>query len=318
MASKSPENADNQQQVFISYCNRKSDFAALVSLTLKHAGFKVWIDNASIPAGAEWRTEIDAGILCSDVIVILLDNDSAESSYVTYEWAFALGSDKCIVPVLVEDCKVHERINVLQFIDFRNNQRPWDKLIDRIKSVYSRGGEEKKIADLKVSDLEKILTAAIKLTYQKSESLASTVTQLASAKQHFNITPENPNLILWVDDHPNNNIAERGALETIGFKFELAKSTQEALSMFYVGKYEAIISDMGRVEGDTEGYVLLEEIRKQDKHIPYFIYAGSCAIKHKKEAKERGAQGTTNRLYELVTLITAHVQPQREEKYNGI
>lgn len=40
-------------------------------------------------------------------------------------------------------------------------------------------------------------------------------------------------------------------------------------------KFALIISDMGRKEGIREGYVLLEEIRKMDKKIPFIIYAGS-------------------------------------------
>lgn len=64
---------------------------------------------------------------------------------------------------------------------------------------------------------------------------------------------------------------------------------------------------MGRVEGPREGYVLLEKVRQTDKGTPYFIYAGSNSSEHKKEAEQRGAQGTTNNPHELIEMVTKYV-----------
>jgi hypothetical protein len=61
---------------------------------------------------------------------------------------------------------------------------------------------------------------------------------------------------------------------------------------------------MGRKEGPREGYVLLEALRMTDKTTPYFIYAGSAADHHRREAALRGAQGTTNSARELVEMVT--------------
>jgi CheY-like chemotaxis protein len=116
-----------------------------------------------------------------------------------------------------------------------------------------------------------------------------------------------PTKILWVDDHPDNNIYERQAFGSIGITFHLARSTDEALDMISRNKYSAIISDMGRKEGDDEGYVLLEEFRKQDKTTPYFIYAGSNEPEHKRMAKKKKAQGSTNSPQELYQMITSYL-----------
>ena len=64
---------------------------------------------------------------------------------------------------------------------------------------------------------------------------------------------------------------------------------------------------MGRKEGPKEGYVLLDGLRKQDKDTPFFIYAGSNAPKHKQEAADRGAQGSTNNAQELFDLVSQYV-----------
>jgi len=101
--------------------------------------------------------------------------------------------------------------------------------------------------------------------------------------------------ILWVDDRPENNIYERNAFEAQGIEFSLALNTVEALDLIENYGYVAIISDMGRKEGPQEGYKLLEQIRNSGNQVPFFIYAGSNAPEHKKMARERGAQGTTNR-----------------------
>jgi hypothetical protein len=69
-------------------------------------------------------------------------------------------------------------------------------------------------------------------------------------------------------------------------------------------RFAAIISDMARREGPSEGYKLLEAVRAKDTATPFFIYAGSRALQHKQEAALRGAQGTTNRAEELVELVT--------------
>lgn len=111
------------------------------------------------------------------------------------------------------------------------------------------------------------------------------------------------NKILWVDDRPENNVYERQAFESQGIIFNLALSTSEAIEMLNNNKYAAIISDMGRKEGPQEGYVLLDYIRKSGDKTPFFIYAGSNAPEHKKMAKERGAQGSTNRAQELFEMV---------------
>ncbi len=109
--------------------------------------------------------------------------------------------------------------------------------------------------------------------------------------------------ILWVDDRPENNVYERQAFETQGIEFSLALSTNEALTILNDNKYAAIISDMGRKEGPQEGYVLLDKLRQSGNQTPFFIYAGSNLPEHKKMARERGAQGSTNRAQELFEMV---------------
>ena len=278
-----------------------------------------------LPAGLTATVSFNAGkpnksAICVSAIsiLVLLNRNSTNSTYVTYEWAFALGSGKDIIPILLEDCEIHSRIRVLQYFDFKGQKRPWDKLIIRVKDFNSKKSKGKiKVGQLTVGELEKILSGSKSLAMAKTKNegrspnegdIAEAANQLVNARNYLGNITDKTSTILWVDDRPNNNIYEREAFEHLGFKFDLALSTQEALKLLSKNKYAAIISDMGRVEGPKEGYALLKEVRQRDKQIPFFIYAGSNTLEHKIEAQERGAQGSTNRPSELIDLVTTHVQ----------
>jgi len=116
--------------------------------------------------------------------------------------------------------------------------------------------------------------------------------------------------ILWVDDHPTNNLYERKAFEALGVSVDIALSTTEALHKLERSAipYDVIISDMGRAEGPREGYALLTEVRRLGYATPLFIYTGSSSLEHRREAAERGAQGSTNDPWELSELVTEALQ----------
>jgi len=109
--------------------------------------------------------------------------------------------------------------------------------------------------------------------------------------------------ILWVDDHPKNNLYEKLAFEAQGIKVDLALTTDKALSMLQNGKYSAIISDIKREEGEQEGYVLLNKIRESKNETPFFIYADKNEPEQKAMAKSKGAQGMTNQAQELYQMV---------------
>ena len=115
------------------------------------------------------------------------------------------------------------------------------------------------------------------------------------------------NHILWVDDRPENNTYERQAFETMGLRFTLALSTDEAIERLAQSGYAAIISDMGRREGPREGYALLDRLRREGDRTPLFFYASSNAPEHKRETREHGGQGCTNHAQELFEMVTRAV-----------
>jgi CheY-like chemotaxis protein len=251
---------------------------------------------------------------------------SCESPYVTYEWAFALGKGIRVIPLLLEDCDIHPRLAVLQYLDFRNQRKgPWEELAKEIvkhSAVPKPRDTSAYVRDMTVDQLQDLIGGAVSLATAMAkpsgqaaapEDLSRAAKSVIDVMQHAkgmastSATQLRRNHILWVDDRPDNNIHERAAFEAMGFSFTLALSTEEALQVLSVERFAAIISDMGRLEGPREGYVLLDAVRSSGDETPFFIYAGSNAPKHKREAAEHGAQGSTNSPQELFELVTQSI-----------
>ena len=68
-------------------------------------------------------------------------------------------------------------------------------------------------------------------------------------------------------------------------------------------EFALVISDMGRKDGEDEGYALLDEIRKINNEIPYLIYTASMKQESIIELLKRGGQGYTNSPGELIDLV---------------
>jgi CheY-like chemotaxis protein len=313
-------------QAFMSYASQNAIFADLARMKLENAGIQVWIDHGALRAGEEWRNAIDEGISSSNVLLVMVTPQSCESPYVTYEWAFALGKGIRVIPLLLEDCDIHPRLAVLQYLDFRNQRKgPWEELAKEIvkhSAVPKPRDTSAYVRDMTVDQLQDLIGGAVSLATAMAkpsgqaaapEDLSRAAKSVIDVMQHAkgmastSATQLRRNHILWVDDRPDNNIHERAAFEAMGFSFTLALSTEEALQVLSVERFAAIISDMGRLEGPREGYVLLDAVRSSGDETPFFIYAGSNAPKHKREAAEHGAQGSTNSPQELFELVTQSI-----------
>jgi CheY-like chemotaxis protein len=309
-------------KVFISYSTKDAVFADLAKMKLNEEGVDVWLDSGDLHGGDQWREAIDHGISNSDALLVILTPDSCASSYVTYEWGFALGMGKKVIPIMREDATVHPRLEAFQHLDFRDHRTaPWANLaleIQKAEQSKSNANYPTRVGEMTSEDLKEIIvgalalaTASAKSTGQRAEAkdISSAAESMVGAmKQSAGRGRDTKSRhILWVDDRPDNNIYERDAFKALGFEFTLALSTDEALEKLGNQSYSAIISDMGRVEGPREGYVLLEALRRDDQKTPFFIYAGSNAPEHKKQAARLGAQGSTNNPRELIELVSMHV-----------
>ena len=122
-------------QAFISYASDDATFADLTKMKLKETCIDVWLDHGSLRPGGECRNAIDNGISSSDTMIVIITPQSCQSPYVTYEWGFALGSGKKVIPLLLKDSEIHPRLADLQYLYFRNQRAgPWDDLFREINT----------------------------------------------------------------------------------------------------------------------------------------------------------------------------------------
>jgi hypothetical protein len=122
--------------VFLSYSNKDHHFAELAGIKLAEAGINLWRDQGQLRAGSDWRGGIERGISESIAVIVALSEHSAESSYVTFEWAYGLGRGKTVVPLKLQECKVHPRLEPIQHLDFSMSYAlPWNLLIERIREI---------------------------------------------------------------------------------------------------------------------------------------------------------------------------------------
>ena len=118
---------------------------------------------------------------------------------------------------------------------------------------------------------------------------------LNRAKQHLKIFRDAQ--ILWVDDHPENNLNERRMFRQLKVDIDIAKSTEEALDMLRNGGYDLVFSDMARGQETTAGLKLLKQLRDENSNIPVILYIG---VVNPEKGVPAGAFGITNRPDELL------------------
>jgi CheY-like chemotaxis protein len=103
--------------------------------------------------------------------------------------------------------------------------------------------------------------------------------------------------VLWVDDHPENNAAEVGALAKLQIEVAAVRSTGEALARLSEtsahGGFDLVISDWGRsAEGPLAGLRLLAAMRVRSHAQPIVFYHGtSGAMQRAALAASAGAAG---------------------------
>lgn len=122
--------------VFISHCLEDIDFADNIKNRLERNNYQAWTYNDMLHAGENWRDEIDVAIRNSFCVIVIMSPNARNSEYVTYEWAFALGANRPLIPVLRIQTQLHPRLEALQYLDFTNyNGRPWNTLFNRLDEI---------------------------------------------------------------------------------------------------------------------------------------------------------------------------------------
>jgi CheY-like chemotaxis protein len=313
---------------FISHSFENRPEFENVTDALELRGVPFW-NPAEIRPGGSLRDQLRVAVERCNLCIFIATRKSVDSSWCGAELGAFWGAGKPIVVYLAEASLTDDELP--QIVQGDVWERRISKIADRAKEIIAQSPidgvigwskRESSVAQLTVEQLEKMIVGAVSLaaatakdgTAPSSFDEVGAVVRNAAGKvlagfqasetARRDLQDDWHNRILWVDDRPQNNVYERHAMESMGLEFTLAESTAEALQILSTRRFAAIISDMGRKEGPQEGYKLLEAVRSQDKTTPYFIYAGSNAPQHRREAALRGAQGSTNIAEDLVEMVT--------------
>jgi len=110
--------------------------------------------------------------------------------------------------------------------------------------------------------------------------------------------------VLWVDDCPESKAHIASDIERRGVEVSYALSTNLALTLLGRNRYLAVISDVGRPEGQREAFDLLDRMRARGDTTPFFFFfAGLDATPLKEEILLHDAQGSSNDSGELKRFI---------------
>jgi len=113
--------------------------------------------------------------------------------------------------------------------------------------------------------------------------------------------------VLWVDDHHTRNSFERGAMEALGFRIRLARSTEEAFRTVQEEQFDVIISNMNRPSERRAGLTLLDRLRSHGFNTPYIIYSAPVAPEQQAEVWKRGGLGITGKPDDLLIMLLENV-----------
>jgi hypothetical protein len=129
-------------QVFISYYREDKAIALNLKdrIEKEFQGITCWIDETKIGGGKQWREEIEKAIRDSSVLILVVTPKALERPWITYEWIFALGANKTVIPVIFERPEdYHPRLGDLQWRFFTDDRpQEWDKLFGDLRLILGQ------------------------------------------------------------------------------------------------------------------------------------------------------------------------------------
>ncbi len=78
--------------------------------------------------------------------------------------------------------------------------------------------------------------------------------------------------ILWVDDHPSNNLPEIAFFKQRRIAVHIAESTPDALNLMAMNNYQLVLSDLGRGDDRLAGLRMVGAMKQRRVAVPVIIY----------------------------------------------
>jgi HEAT repeat protein len=122
--------------VFISFHRSERLFVDQVIDRIENsAHLPTWVYTNRLRAGMFWKPEIDEALQDSMAVVVIMTPDAQNSEYIAYEWTYAMGLGKPIIPLLLEPTLLHPKLEALEPIDFTSEPFVWDDFMARLEAA---------------------------------------------------------------------------------------------------------------------------------------------------------------------------------------
>jgi len=136
---------------------------------------------------------------------------------------------------------------------------------------------------------------AIGFVFRDSASPEPADVPLRAAPPVIADAPDSIGKVLWVDDHPENNVFEKRFFEKHRIAVHPVTTSEDALKLLAIYDYKAVISDMGRGEDRLAGARFVQQLRARNDRTPVIIYTVRADNAAKQQAQrqlvaESGAQ----------------------------
>jgi CheY-like chemotaxis protein len=261
--------------VFVSYQRADTVFAAHALLyALRLGAHDAFVDTGSIAVGDAYREVIASAVAKSNVLLALVGPSfnaarlHEPTSVVTFEWQRARYHGAAVVPVLVDSGKM-----------------PTDAQLPAQLRWFTRRN-------------------ALAL---RRESLSGDIEACVNAIPKLASTPRRAARVLWVDDRPANNEAERKQLRLHSIVFDNVVSTAEAVEQLANETYDLVITDLGRRGSSdrsaTAGVTFLEQLAMRDGSPPVIVYASTQAMRQRDDLMRQGAREVTDSREQLIDAV---------------
>jgi len=106
--------------IFISYSHEDSSLVVPIVALLRASKALVFRDADSISPGKRWRAEIETAIFESSIVVVFWCHHAKNSTEVEKEFKSAIGNNKDVLPLLLDETPLPDVLSEYQYIDFRD------------------------------------------------------------------------------------------------------------------------------------------------------------------------------------------------------
>lgn len=148
------------KKLYLSYALEDAQRAEELRRVLMARGHRPWLDPQPLE-GASWHYEMDAAIGAADALIVLVTMAAAQSPYVTYEWALALGAGLPVFAIIYEEAPEHPRLATVIRYDsqaFSDENHFWDHFVSdfdrRLERASAARGTSAASAD-EAADIDK-------------------------------------------------------------------------------------------------------------------------------------------------------------------